>query len=198
MAKSQGENVDIWIYQNNQRHGPYAEPALRDWITEGRVLPDTLAWKTGMQDWAPLSALLGLPPALPQPAFVPPPYPAAAAGDAAEHTVRTIASYEKISGIIWLILGIVQCLSLIAIIAGVWNIVAGISRIRSAPLILQRHPGVPAAFEGVGMLIAIGLVNLFLGGFIGVIAVIFDFVIRDMVLKNRALFEGSAPVRARV
>ncbi len=186
--------MDIWIYQNNQRHGPYAEAALHDWINQGRVQPDVPAWKAGMQEWAPLSSLLGLPPSLPQ-ATVVPPWPAAA-GNAAEHTICTIASYEKISGIIWLILGIVQCLSLIAIIAGVWNIVAGISRIRAAPIILQRHPGVPAAFEGVGMLIAIGLVNLFLGGFIGVIAVVFDFVIRDMVLKNRALFDGSGPVHA--
>lgn len=191
--------MEIWIYQNNQRHGPYAEPELREWIAQGRVQPSTLGWHSGLHDWAPLSALLGLsaslPPPMPQTGITPPPYPAQAS-DAAEHTIRSIASYEKCSGIIWLVIGIVQCMTLIAIIAGIWNIVAGISRIRSAPLILQRHPGIPAAFEGVGQLIIIGLINLFLGGVIGVVAVIFDFYIRDMVLKNRALFDGSGPVRA--
>lgn len=197
-ATHRGNGLDIWIYQNEQRHGPYAEPSLREWLAQGRVLPTTLAWQPGMQDWTPLSALLGLapaPPPLPQAAIAPPPYPRAAV-DAAANTIRSIANYEKCSGIVWLIIGILQCLTLIAIIAGVWNIIAGISRIRSVPLILQRHPGIPAAFEGVGQLIAIGLINLFLGGVIGVVAVIFDFFIRDLVLKNRALFDGGEPVRA--
>lgn len=185
---TQGTCLDIWLHQNGQKYGPYSEQALRDWVAQGRVQANTLAWHQDVADWTPLSSLLALTPG--QPPMAPPVYMPGTA-DTAQNTINTIAGYEKCSGIIWLILGIIQCLTLVAIIAGVWNILAGISRLRAAPLIQQRHPDVPAAFEGVGLLIAIGLINLFFGGIIGVVAVAFDFFIRDMVLKNRALFDAS-------
>jgi hypothetical protein len=40
-------------------------------------------------------------------------------------------------------------------------------------------------------LILIGIVNLILGGIIGVVFVILDFMIRDKVLTNRNLFTQS-------
>ena len=37
----------------------------------------------------------------------------------------------------------------------------------------------------------IGLINLLLGGLIGVLFVTFDFIIRDKVLSNRRLFNNA-------
>jgi hypothetical protein len=59
------------------------------------------------------------------------------------------------------------------------------------PMILARDARVPAAYEGVAQLIIIGILNLLLGGVIGVLFVVFDFIIRDMVLGNRHLFDQA-------
>jgi hypothetical protein len=111
--------------------------------------------------------------------------------DAGEQTIRRIADYERVSGILWLILGIVQVLMIVTIIVGIWNIVAAVSRLNMRPMILARNARVPAAYEGVTQLIVIGALNLLLGGVIGVLFVIFDFIIRDMVLGNRHLFDKA-------
>ncbi len=189
--------MKIWISRNGQSHGPYSIEQLQQWLTGGQVSQHDQAWHEGHQ-WRPLGDVLRdagcvLPPPPPLAASAFPLFTASQTMAASpDHTVRRIADYERISGILWIIIGAIQCLTLIGIIAGVWNIVAGISRISAAPLILQRDPRVPAMFEGIGQLIVIGLINIFLGGIVGVLFVIFDFVIRDMVLRNRQLFEQPA------
>lgn len=116
-------------------------------------------------------------------------HPGYAGVDADTQLLRQIADYERISAVLWLVLGIVQVISVIAVIAGIWNIIAAVSRFGLVPRIQQRDPGVPAAYEGVTGLVLIGLVNLCLGGMIGVAFVVFDFIIRDKVLSNRHLFD---------
>ena len=114
----------------------------------------------------------------------------------AESTVRRIADYERISGILWIVLGVLQILTIFGAIAGIWNLFAGGSRISMARLVQRRDPRVPAAFAGVGQLIVIAILNLLLGGVIGIIFVIFDCIIRDKVLANRHLFvPGAAAMR---
>ena len=106
-------------------------------------------------------------------------------------TIRRIADYERLSAILWMILGLVQILSIVAIIAGVWTVFAAWSRFRRVPFIRERDCRVPETYEGVAGLVIIGLVNLFLGGLIGVVFVIFDFIVRDKVLSNRHLFNNA-------
>jgi hypothetical protein len=110
-----------------------------------------------------------------------------------ETTIRRLADYERLSGIFWIVLGILLCLTIIGAIAGVWNILAGRSGLGLAKRIRERDPGVPSEYEGTTGLIVIGLVNLFLGGAIGILFVAFDFYVRDQVLKNKHLFTGRAP-----
>lgn len=188
--------MSIWISRNGQNYGPYSIVQLEEWISSGQVSQHDQAWCKGQQ-WGPLGDVLRaagcvLPPP-PQVTAAAPMLAVSMADTAPEATVRRIADYERVSGILWIVIGIFQCLTLVGIIAGVWNIFAGISRIRAVPIILQRDSRIPAAFEGIGQLIVIGLINLFLGGVIGVLFVIFDFVIRDMVLRNRHLFEIAIP-----
>ena len=106
----------------------------------------------------------------------------------ADRKARSIATYERASGIAWILIGVLQIAMVITILAGVWNIIAGVSRLRLAPAIERRHHSVPTAFDGVGMLITIGLINLFFGAFFGVVMVAVDFVIRQIVLDNRDIF----------
>ena len=102
--------------------------------------------------------------------------------------INRLADYEKASGIMWIILGIIQCITIIGIIAGLWNIFAGWSRIKVSRKITERLNTVPKIFEKMTGLIVIGVINLLLGGIIGLLFVAFDFFIRDKVLNSRTLF----------
>lgn len=106
----------------------------------------------------------------------------------ADQTASGIASYERVSGVLWIVLGVFQIFSVVLIIAGVWNVFAGITRLGYAPRIERRESGVPAAFSGVTGLIVIGLINLFFGAVFGLVMVAVDFYIRQRVLDNRHIF----------
>lgn len=103
-----------------------------------------------------------------------------------------IASYERTSAIVWLVFGILQIVSVVAVIAGIWNILAAVSRFKLSPMIRARDPQIPGIYEGIGQLIVIGVINLLVGGVIGVVFVGFDFYVRSLVLENRHLFANSA------
>ena len=118
-----------------------------------------------------------------------------------------IANYELASAALWLVLGIIQLASAVVLkftaIAGVWNIYAAYTRFRAAGAIRRREPGIPEAFKPVWPLVAIGAVNLLVGGAIGVVFVLLDLYVRGLILDNAEIFEargaGSAPeVPARV
>lgn len=111
------------------------------------------------------------------------------AGSADEaRMLERIAGYERASSIIWLVFGILQVLSLVAIIAGIWNILAAISRFKLPEMIRARDRRIPGMYEGVTQLIIIGVLNLFVGGVIGVLFVAFDFYVRSLILQHRHLF----------
>jgi hypothetical protein len=105
--------------------------------------------------------------------------------------IRRIADYERISGILWIGIAILQLISIYGALAGIWNIIAGIVRIKTAKRIRIRESLIPSEFEGVANLVTIGIINLALGGVIGIVFVGFDFFIRDKVLSNRHLFNTT-------
>lgn len=113
-----------------------------------------------------------------------------------EAIVRRIADYQKGSGIAWIILAVIQVLTVYGILAGIWNLCVGISRIRHSGQIRRREETVPAAFQGISGLVIAGVVNLVLGGVIGVVLVGFDFYVRDKVLSNQQLFDQPAAAEA--
>lgn len=49
--------MEVWIGRDGERHGPYKEVDVRQWLRSGQVSPDDLGWYEGMADWAPLSTL---------------------------------------------------------------------------------------------------------------------------------------------
>ena len=110
--------------------------------------------------------------------------------DAADF-IRRIADYQRISAILWLVISIVQICSLVAIIAGLWNLFASLSRFGIVKKIRARATDVPSEFEGLGQLIVIGIINFFLGAVVGVAFVGLDLYIRDQILKNRQVFSGQ-------
>ena len=49
--------MEIWIGRDGERHGPYKEEDVRQWLRSGQVSPQDLAWYEGLADWQPLSVL---------------------------------------------------------------------------------------------------------------------------------------------
>ncbi|TAL74130.1 MAG: RDD family protein [Rhodanobacter sp.] len=49
--------MEIWIGRNGERHGPYKEEDIRQWLRSGKVSRDDLGWREGLADWQPLSVL---------------------------------------------------------------------------------------------------------------------------------------------
>jgi hypothetical protein len=192
-----------WHYsQNGQRVGPVSEEALRHAAASGTLLPTDLVWKQGMADWAQAGRLKGLVFASPPPLPVQPPplpngrpptlvigTPPANLTISDEQTIRRIADYERISGVLWLIIGIIQIATIIGAIAGIWNVIAATTRFRRSKQVRARYPGIPKSFEPIVGLVIVGVVNLLFGGVIGVIFVGFDFYIREKVLSNAHLFQ---------
>jgi hypothetical protein len=115
------------------------------------------------------------------------------------NTLRRLHDYEKLSGILWIAWGILQILSICVLfvfgipvaLAGAWNIYAGITRLRVAPQILAADARIPSQFESMTDLIVIGLINLVLGAFVGLIFVLLDFYVRDQILTNRHMFTNT-------
>ena len=113
-----------------------------------------------------------------------------------QNLLRRIADYERISGILWIVLGVLQLCSIVGAIAGIWNIIAGVSRFKLVPRIRAADATVPGEYQDITQLVIIAAINLFLGGIIGIACVVFDFYIRDKVLSNAGIFTGAAPAPA--
>lgn len=107
--------------------------------------------------------------------------------------VRRIADYERISAICWLILGIIQICCIVTAIAGVWNVMAALSRFKLVPRILAQESNIPDEYESLSGYVLIGLVNLICGGMIGLVFCAFDLYLRGQILSNRSVFDGSVP-----
>lgn len=49
--------MEVWIGRDGERHGPYKEEDVRQWLRSGQVATDDLGWYEGLADWQPLSVL---------------------------------------------------------------------------------------------------------------------------------------------
>lgn len=79
--------MDVWIGRDGERHGPYPESDIRQWLRSGEVSRDDLGWYEGLADWQPLAVLF--PEATPAatPSSMPPTMPLRASG------VRALEDY---------------------------------------------------------------------------------------------------------
>jgi hypothetical protein len=102
-----------------------------------------------------------------------------------------LADYERISAIFWLILGIIQILTLVLLPIGVWNIFASLSRSKLEKKIRNLDPEVPALYEPMAGLVVFAVLNLLFSALIGALGVVLDFYIRGRILENRRLFSPA-------
>jgi uncharacterized RDD family membrane protein YckC len=49
--------MEVWIGRDGERHGPYREEDIRQWLRSGQVSHEDLGWYEGLADWQPLAVL---------------------------------------------------------------------------------------------------------------------------------------------
>jgi uncharacterized RDD family membrane protein YckC len=49
--------MEVWIGREGERHGPYQEEDVRQWLRSGELSRDDLGWYEGLADWQPLAVL---------------------------------------------------------------------------------------------------------------------------------------------
>ena len=104
--------------------------------------------------------------------------------------VVKLAEKVKTNAIIWLIIGLLQCLSGVLIIVGILNIMSSIKDMNYSKNLPQNPVNIVATFEPVSMPIIVFVYNLIFGGVIGVVGSIYYFVaIRGFVMENRTVFD---------
>lgn len=110
-----------------------------------------------------------------------------------QQITRSLSEKEKMSAIIWLVIGIMQCLSFVCVIAGAWNIYCAVTRFKQANAVLTPWKGIVNTYDQWQSNIIVGLgINLILGGVIGIAGNLYDLlVVRKYVLDNRQVFESA-------
>ncbi|MCM1113892.1 MAG: zinc ribbon domain-containing protein [Clostridium sp.] len=102
---------------------------------------------------------------------------------------KKLSDYEKTSGIIWLVIGIIQICTLVGAICGIWNIIAACSRLKYGNELLKKPKDVINNFENqLAQIIIIMILNIFFGAIIGVVGSIFDLFVRNYVIENKQYF----------
>lgn len=98
---------------------------------------------------------------------------------------------EIAASIVWIVVGVLQCVAVYTVAAGVWNIINAIVSLRNVKNIQPGNSAVVSYFDQRKVwLIVLAVVNLILGGVVGVVLVLFGWYVRDYVLRNRSAFEG--------
>jgi len=113
---SQAEVSEWRIAVKGEQRGPYSLEQVRTMLAEGRLPPDTLVWKPGMANWAPVGSVAELaapagrgPAPSPSPSPVSlPTAPSQSGGFGDVLTFRKMITPTIIQIIFWL--GVVACL----------------------------------------------------------------------------------------
>lgn len=109
----------------------------------------------------------------------------------AEEIAKEIRDDTRTSAILWIVIGSVQILGCITIIAGVWNLVMGIRRLNLSETVTPGNPEVYQAFDsGLTNIIVTAVLNFILGGVVFALLCIWDYFIRDKVIRNASVFCG--------
>ena len=106
-----------------------------------------------------------------------------------EMAVKRIRDNAKLCAILWIVIGVFQCISCVGVVAGGWNIVMGIRGLKFSQSIVPGNRAVYEAYDRSMTNLIIGaVVNFVFGLLIGCALSAFEFFIRDQVLKNRKAF----------
>ena len=113
----------------------------------------------------------------------------AVSADEAEITAKRIRDNAKICAILWIVVGAFQCLTCAGAICGVWNIVMGVRGLSFAKTIVPGNRQVYERYDSsMTMIVITAVINFLLGLIVGCGVSVFEFIIRDQVIKNKKVF----------
>ena len=108
-----------------------------------------------------------------------------------EDILRKIADKEQTSGVIWIVIGVLQviiglCGTIIPLFVGIWNIYNASLRMKYAKNIIKRQKDLVKEYNNnLSNCIIFLIINIFVGGIIGIVGAIYDLYIRNYVLDNQ-------------
>ncbi len=109
--------------------------------------------------------------------------------------LQNIAQKEQIAGILWIVVAVIQIIVglfiyWVTLIIGVWNIIAGITRLTASRKIEERNNIVEEYEKSLTSTIIFIVINVLIGGVIGIVGAICDLVTRSYVLSNKDIING--------
>ena len=66
-----------------------------------------------------------------------------------QYQANRLAGYVRLSAILWLVISVLQIISIYLIIAGIWNLFCAITSFSYEKKILNRDADVPERYEGL-------------------------------------------------
>lgn len=117
--------MNLYIYKNNQQHGPYSVEQLNDWLLSGQVHPTDMACYDGSTVWAPLNTLASM--GIRAPAYAPP------------TTSRSEGWGLIIGGAVIDLIGVLLCVTVLGAIIGIPMIIGGTAMIWTGRLRYSRN-----------------------------------------------------------
>ena len=109
--------------------------------------------------------------------------------ESSDGLVNTLSTRYNTYGIIWLVIGIIQIVSVACIPVGIWNLYAAYTNIKYSKAIKHNPTNIVASHTPVTGAVICLIINLLFGGIIGVAGSIYYFIaIRGLVMENKNAF----------
>lgn len=108
-----------------------------------------------------------------------------------QYQANRLAGHVRLSATLWLIISILQIISIDLIIAGVWNLFCAFLSFLREKEVLNRDADIPAQYKGLSVYIITGLINISIGGIVGCFLLIYDFRIRSEILSCKDIFDNT-------
>ena len=105
--------------------------------------------------------------------------------------VNTLSARYNTYGIIWIVIAIIQIISIACLPVGLWNLYAAYTNIKYGKAIRENPTNIVAAHTPIFGAVICLVINLIFGGVIGVAGSIYYFIaIRGFVMENQAVFNA--------
>lgn len=130
----------IHIFQNNRQEGPFTVEQVRSMLDRGTIAPITLAWRDGMNEWAPLNTFLDpVPPPTLQATSPPPHYPTTESGSNWSRSRYVTTGPRGVGG--WLVF---FCVGL-TILGPIWSLATMATGWEQSQAAFSRFPSIKTA-----------------------------------------------------
>ena len=108
-----------------------------------------------------------------------------------DEKLKALSVKINTNAIIWMVIGVIQILSVVCAIVGILNIMSALKDMKYSKDILNNPTGIVETFEPTTGPIIVLAYNLIFGGVIGVIGSIYYFLgIRGFVMENADYFNS--------